>query len=113
MGPAFTARMSWVDDAQNVLRPLVFTGGERVLVKGSTPAAALRSAIGYLENRFGALAEPEHQCLPAETPPEGPALVVESGLEPRTDVDEASEESFPASDPPTSTPTTGAKVGDI
>lgn len=109
-GASFVARLSWVDSADEAVRPLVFSGGERVVVKGSTEAAALRAATGYLETHFGALCEPEHGH-PIATRRQGLPLVTEH--EPNVAdeaVEEALEGSFPASDPPSFTPETGATI---
>ena len=74
-GQPFTARMSFVDTEHAALRPLVFAGGDRMVVKGETEPAALRAAVAYLESRFGALCEYEHACSTPITA-DGPPLVV-------------------------------------
>ncbi len=60
--PSYTARMSLLEDDGRVVRPLVFSDGRRAEIHATSELLALRSAVTYLEQRFGGLSEPEHEC---------------------------------------------------
>ena len=62
---SFVATMSVVDVATHTLRPLVFSDGARVAIKGASDALALSSALTYLEGRFGAFSEIVYGCVDA------------------------------------------------
>ncbi len=66
--PAFTARMALLEDEGRTVRPLVFADGRHAEIHATSEPLAMRSSMGFLEQCFGALAEPEHECI---EPPAG------------------------------------------
>jgi len=76
--PLFVARVSIVEDGGQTLRPVVFAGGDRVEIHGSSEMLALNSAMTYLERRLGPKAEPEFDYVPFSAPRRGEPFVLEN-----------------------------------
>ncbi len=76
IGPCYVARISVLERGQGVRRPLVFPDGRAVEVHAATETLALNSAIGLLEQHFGAPTLPDRGC-PVDLVPVGPPLVLE------------------------------------
>jgi hypothetical protein len=58
----YVARMSVVEDAGQIVRPLYGKDGHRIKILASSERLALRVAVSYLEGRFGRLAPREQTC---------------------------------------------------
>jgi len=64
MGETYVARLSLLEDDGNVVRPLVFGDGGRVVIHAFSEPLALNSAISYLSTHFGSLSMPEKPWHP-------------------------------------------------
>src|SRR5262245_6110906 len=74
----YMATMFVIEPESLILRPLVFRDGSRVMVSVITEAAALNSALTYLESRFGGYSETTFGCPPPiRQAPIGDPIVVE------------------------------------
>lgn len=61
-GPRYVARMSVVEDAGAIVRPLVSRDGRRVKIFASSESTAAREAVAYLASRFGQVSRSEQAC---------------------------------------------------
>jgi hypothetical protein len=59
---AFTARLSLVENAGTVVRPLVSADGRRVKIRAASELLAFNSAVSYLRARFGAVSREGQPC---------------------------------------------------
>jgi hypothetical protein len=74
----YMATMFVIEPESRVLHPLVFRDGSRVMVSGVNEAAALNSALTYLESRFGGYSETMFGCPPpTRHAPVGDPIVIE------------------------------------
>lgn len=58
----YVARMSVVEEAGSVVRPLFGKDGQRIKILASSERLALRVALSYLEGRFGRVAPRDQAC---------------------------------------------------
>jgi len=58
----FVARMSVIEEAGALVRPLFGKDGRRIKILATSDRLALRVALSYLEGRFGRVAPREQEC---------------------------------------------------
>ena len=74
--PAYTAFVSLLEEGGAIVRPLVQLNGRRIEIQAPSEPLALDSAINYLEQRFGAVSQPEPGACMLSTATFGPPVVV-------------------------------------
>jgi hypothetical protein len=58
----YVARMSVLEDAGAIVRPLYGKDGRRIKILATSERLAMRVAVSYLEGRFGRIAPREQAC---------------------------------------------------